>query len=29
MAAPKGATPAQTINHLRKAVVQLANGKSV
>jgi transposase-like protein len=29
MAAPKNATPAQIINRLRKAEVQLANGKSV
>jgi transposase-like protein len=29
MAAPKRATPAQIINHLRKAEVQLARGKSV
>ena len=28
MAAPKRATPAQIINHLRKAEVELANGKS-
>jgi hypothetical protein len=29
MAAPKRATPAQIINHLRKAEVQLADGRSV
>jgi putative transposase len=29
MAAPKRATPAQIINHLRKAEVELANGKSM
>ena len=29
MAAPKNATPAQIITRLRKAEVQLANGKSV
>jgi transposase-like protein len=29
MAAPKNATPAQIINHLRKAEVELANGKSI
>ena len=29
MAAPKNATPSQIINRLRKAEVQLANGKSV
>ena len=29
MAAPKRATPAQIINHLRKAEVHLAAGKSV
>ena len=29
MAAPKKATPAQIINHLRKAEVELANGKSI
>jgi transposase-like protein len=29
MAAPKRATPAQIINQLRKAEVELANGKSV
>jgi transposase-like protein len=29
MAAPKRATPAQIINHLRKAEVELANGKSI
>jgi len=28
MAAPKRATPAQIINHLRKAEVELAHGKS-
>ena len=29
MAAPKRATPAQIINHLRKAEVELANGQSI
>jgi len=29
MAAPKNVPPAQIINHLRKAEVELANGKSV
>ncbi len=29
MAARKNTTPAQIINHLRKAEVELANGKSV
>jgi putative transposase len=29
MAAPKNVSPAQIINHLRKAEVELANGKSV
>jgi putative transposase len=29
MAAPKNVTPAQIINHLRKAEVELANGKSI
>ncbi len=29
MAAPKRATPAQIINHLRKAEVELANGTSI
>lgn len=29
MAAPKNATPAQIINYLRKAEVELANGKSI
>ena len=29
MAAPKRATPAQIINHLRKAEVELADGKSI
>jgi len=29
MAAPKNATPAQIINHLRNADVELANGKSI
>jgi len=29
MAAPKNMSPAQIINHLRKAEVELANGKTV
>ena len=29
MAARKNITPAQIINHLRKAEVELANGKSI
>ena len=29
MAAPKNVTPAKIINHLRKAEVELANGKSI
>ena len=29
MAAPKRATPAQIINYLRKAEVEVANGKSI
>jgi len=29
MAAPKRATPAEIINYLRKAEVDLANGKSI